>query len=110
MFEFYQAIVTAEEGGGGGFGGFIVPLVLMFAVFYFLIIRPQSKKAKHHQLFLDSVKKGDQIVTTGGLCGRVTGLDDKTVTVEIAERVRVKVLRSAVAGPQSSVTDSKDKK
>ena len=87
----------AAEGGGGAFAGFI-PLILMFVIFYFLLIRPQQKRNKDHRQMIANLKKGDRIITTGGLHGRVTGLDDNTMTVEIADKVRVKVARGNVAG------------
>jgi preprotein translocase subunit YajC len=86
------------SGGQGGSLGAFVPLILMFAIFYFLLIRPQQKKAKHHRELLTSLKKGDRIITSGGLYGEITGLTDTDVTMEIAPKVRVKVARSAVAG------------
>jgi preprotein translocase subunit YajC len=84
-------------GQGGGFGAFI-PLILMFAIFYFLLIRPQQKKAKQHKQLLSALKKGDRVVSSGGLHGLVTGLTDDMVTMEIAPKVRVKVSRSSIAG------------
>lgn len=84
-------------GQGGGFSAF-VPLILMFAIFYFLLIRPQQKKAKQHKMLLSSIKKGDKIVSSGGLHGTVTGLTEEVVTVEIAPKIRVKVSRGSVAG------------
>jgi len=85
--------------GGEGAGGFsaFVPLILMFVIFYFLLIRPQQKKTKDHREMLSSLKKGDRIVTGGGIYGRITGMDDATLTVEIADKVRVKVNRSNVS-------------
>jgi preprotein translocase subunit YajC len=83
-------------GGTGGFGAFI-PLILMFAIFYFLLIRPQQKKQKEHRLMISNLKKGDRIMTAGGIYGRVTGVDETTVTVEIADKVRVKVNRANVS-------------
>jgi preprotein translocase subunit YajC len=85
------------EGGGGAFAGFI-PLILMFVIFYFLLIRPQQKRTKDHRQMISNLKKGDRIITTGGLHGLITGLDENTMTVEIADKVRVKVARSNVAG------------
>lgn len=87
-------------GQGGGLGAF-VPLILMFAIFYFLLIRPQQKKAKAHKAMLSAVKKGDRVVTSGGLHGVVTGMTDELVTMEIAPKVRVKVSRGAIAGVAS---------
>jgi preprotein translocase subunit YajC len=85
------------DGGAAGFASFI-PLVLMFAIFYFLLIRPQQKRNKEHRGMIANLKKGDRIVTSGGLHGRVTGLDETTLTVEIADKVRVKISRGNVAG------------
>ncbi len=76
----------------------IIMMVVMFAVFYFLLIRPQQKKAKDHQKMLNAIQKGAEIVTNGGLVGRVTGISDKTLTIEVSEKVRVRVLRSQIGG------------
>ncbi|MCW7752939.1 preprotein translocase subunit YajC [Desulfobotulus sp. H1] len=95
------AYAMGEAGSQGGQGGgFIqlVPLILMFVIFYFLLIRPQQKKAKEHREMVNSLKKGDRIITSGGIYGTVTGIDDNTLTVEIAEKVRVKMVRANVAG------------
>jgi preprotein translocase subunit YajC len=88
---------TGGGGQGGGFGAFI-PLILMFAIFYFLLIRPQQKKAKDHKAMIASVKKGDTVVSSGGLHGVITGLKDDVVTMEIAPKIRVKVSRGSIAG------------
>ncbi|MBI2893770.1 MAG: preprotein translocase subunit YajC [Deltaproteobacteria bacterium] len=80
-------------------------LALMFVVFYFMLIRPQQKRAREHQQLLGQLKKGDRIVTTGGLIGRISGLTDKLVTLEVAEKVRVQVLRSQVQGLETSGTE-----
>lgn len=90
------------EDGGGGLGGLLsgpIPmLVLMFVIFYFLLIRPQQKKAKAHKELLANLRKGDKVLTNGGIYGRITGLDDTTLTIEIAPQVRIKVSRGHVAG------------
>jgi preprotein translocase subunit YajC len=93
------AMGTGGTGGGqgGGFSAFI-PLILMFAIFYFLLIRPQQKKAKLHRELISSLKKGDKVVSSGGLHGVVTGLSDDVVTMEIAPKVRVKVSRGSISG------------
>ena len=89
---------TGGTGGeGGGFGAF-VPLILMFAIFYFLLIRPQQKKAKAHKQLLTALKKGDRVVSSGGLHGVITGISDDVVTMEIAPKVRVKVSRASISG------------
>jgi len=97
-------LAYAMGGGGGGAGGqggglgAFLPLILMFAIFYFLLIRPQQKKAKQHKLLLSALKKGDRVVSSGGLHGVVTGLTDDVVTMEVAPKIRVKVSRGSIAG------------
>ena len=95
--------------GAGGFSGFI-PLILMFVIFYFLLIRPQQKKTKEHREMISNLKKGDRIVTSGGIHGRITGMDDTTLTVEIADKVRVKVARSNVGAKISSSSQAQPEK
>ncbi len=90
------AQAAGPAGGAAGFMQF-VPLLLIFVVFYFLMIRPQQKKAKDHRAMLDAVRRGDRIVTNGGILGLVTKVDDRELTVEIAENVRVKVMRDMIA-------------
>jgi preprotein translocase subunit YajC len=92
--------IGGAGGQGGGFGAF-VPLILMFAIFYFLLIRPQQKKAKQHKQILAALKKGDRVVSSGGLHGVVTGLTEDIVTMEIAPKVRVKVSRGSISGVAS---------
>jgi preprotein translocase subunit YajC len=84
------------SGQGGQIMAFL-PLILLFAVFYFLLIRPQQKRAKAHKQFSENLKKGDRVVTSGGMYGTMTGVTDDAVTIEVAEKVRVKVLKSAIA-------------
>lgn len=74
-----------------------LPFILMFGVIYFLMIRPQQKKAKEQQSMLGALKHGDEVVTTSGLLGKVTGITDRVVTLEVADDVRVKMLKSQVA-------------
>ena len=83
------------QGGSNQLMAFL-PLILLFVVFYFLLIRPQQKKAKQQKQFLENLKKGDEVVTSGGLYGKITGITDTTITLEIAEKIRVKVLRSSI--------------
>jgi preprotein translocase subunit YajC len=77
-----------------------IPLLAMFVIFYFLLIRPQSKKAKLQQQMLTQLKKGDDVITTGGVLGRITGIKDDEITLQVQEGVRIRVLRSAVTGLQ----------
>lgn len=84
--------------GAGGFGdwSFIVMMVVIFAIFYFLMIRPQQKKQKELKALLDNLAYGDMVMTTGGIHGKITGLADAVVTLEIADKVRIKIARSAI--------------
>ena len=97
------AMGIGPGGGGGGAGGAsslmsFLPIILIFVVFYFLLIRPQQKRAKEHRNLLSNLKEGDQIITSGGIYGRITGIRDDKVTVEISDKVRVKVARGNIAG------------
>lgn len=84
--------------GVGDFAGMILPLVAIMAVFYFLLIRPQQRKVKEHQEMLKKVAKGDTVITTGGLIGKVLKVvDDNELQVEIGENIKVRVMRSGVA-------------
>jgi preprotein translocase subunit YajC len=73
-------------------------MVLMFVVFWFLLIRPQVKRQKAHQALLSALKKGDVVITRGGLVGKISGVSDRVLTIELQEKVRVRVLRSHVDG------------
>lgn len=78
--------------------GQFLPLILIFAIMYFLLIRPQQKKVKDHQALVAAVRRGDQIVTQGGLIGKVSKVkDDNEIEVELAEGVKVRVVKSTVA-------------
>ncbi|HCU52732.1 MAG TPA: preprotein translocase subunit YajC [Gammaproteobacteria bacterium] len=81
---------------GGGIMSFL-PLIVIFVIFYFLLIRPQSKRAKEHRAMIAALAKGDEVVTGGGLLGRVADLDENYVTLEIAPNVSVKVQRPSVS-------------
>lgn len=91
------AMAQPGEGGAQGFTAF-VPLILIFVIFYFLLLRPQQKKAKQQKDFLVELKAGDMVITSGGLHGKITALTDSVVTLEIADKVRVRVSRNQVAG------------
>lgn len=79
-----------------GFGSMLFPFAMMFGVIYFLMIKPQQKKAKEQQDMLGALKHGDEVITNSGILGTVTGITDKVVTVEVADNVRVKMLKSQV--------------
>lgn len=83
--------------GGGTWVEMLMPFALMFLVFYFLLIRPQQKKVKEHQEFLKNLKKGDEVITSGGLYGVIQGLTDQVVTLEVDQGVKIKVDRVQIS-------------
>ncbi len=87
---------AAVPGAQGGLAGFI-PIILIFVLFYFLLIRPQTKRAKEHKQMVGSLAKGDEVVTNGGILGRLTDIDEGFLTVEVADGVKIRVQRQAVA-------------
>lgn len=101
MFGLAYAMGAGDSPAGfQSLAGF-VPLILIFCVFYFLLIRPQQKKLKEHKNLINSMQKGDKVVTTGGIHGKITGLTDTIVTLEVAEKIRIKVSRSQITGKSS---------
>lgn len=84
-------------GGGQSAITSLIPLVIMFGIFYFLLIRPQQKKAKEHKALLDALKKGDQVITAGGMHGKITAVEDSVVTIEVANNVNIKFNKAHVA-------------
>lgn len=93
-----QILLMAPQGGGQGSGfSSLIMMVLIFVVFYFFMIRPQMKKAKDEKNFKETLKKGDKIVTIGGIHGKITEVEEKTFIVEIDNGVKVKVEKSAVS-------------
>lgn len=119
MFDLIHTVIALSPEGGGGEGGIlslIIPFALVFGIMYFLVIRPQQKKQKEQASFLTSLKTGDKVVTSGGIFGKITGVSDNVITIEISDRVRVKVLRSMVLSRQEtalteeSAEDDKKKK
>ena len=104
MFGLAFAMAGAPGGAAGGApaGGMaafqqIIPLVFMFAIFYFLLIRPQQKKAKEHKALLEAMKKGDNVITAGGVHGKVTAVENELVTLEVAPNVNIKITKSYIA-------------
>ncbi|MDR1276707.1 MAG: preprotein translocase subunit YajC [Candidatus Accumulibacter sp.] len=90
-----QSAIPGVSFLGGGFDQIFIMLA-MFGVFYFLMIRPQQKKAKEHKAMLESLAKGDEIITQGGIAGRITKVSDNFVGVAIAENVEIQLQRSAI--------------
>lgn len=89
-------LLQQQSDGTAGIIGSLLPFVLIIAVFYFLILRPQQKRQKEKQKLLESLKKGDRVITSGGIHGTIEGLEDKTVLVKISDNTKIKVERSAV--------------
>jgi preprotein translocase subunit YajC len=75
----------------------LAPLILIFIVFYFLLIMPQQKKAKQHKQMLESIQKGDEVITSGGIHGKVVGIADQILTLDVGEKVKIKVSREFIA-------------
>ena len=94
-----QTAGAAAAPGGGDMFGFLLPMVAIFAVMWFFMIRPQQKKQKEHQAMIRAAKRGDKIVTSGGILGTITKSNeaDNDVEVEIATGVKVRVVRSAIS-------------
>ena len=96
-------------GGGGGTGGggdisFIVMMAVVFAIFYFLMIRPQQQKQKEIKKMRENIAHGDMVITAGGIHGKVTALTDTIVTLEVADKVRLKVSRESIATVSQKAT------
>ncbi|HWR00501.1 MAG TPA: preprotein translocase subunit YajC [Chlorobaculum sp.] len=112
MQDFIIALMLfAPPTGGSTPNPFIqlVPLVLIFVVFYFFMIRPQQKKQKDRESLLDTIKRGDRVVTIGGIHGTVAGIeaDKKTVLVQVADNVKIKFERTAIANIEKQETGDK---
>ncbi len=92
-------LAHAEAAAAGAQGGFasLVPLILIMVIFYFLLIRPQQKRMKQHRAMVESLKKGDKIVTSGGIFGQIVDVKEDVLKVEIADGVRIRIKRDSVA-------------
>ncbi len=99
-------------GGAAGSGSFMtsmIPLILIFVIFYFLLIRPQQKRAKEHKLTVANLRRGDQVVTAGGVIAKVTKvIDNEEIEVEISHGVKVKLIRSTISGVLSKTEPAND--
>jgi len=93
----YLLAMAPQQGqGGGSMVSTLIMFGAIFAIFYFMIIRPQQKKQKEKEAMLNSLKKGDKIVTTGGMYGTIAGIDDKTVLIDVGNNIKIKFDRSAI--------------
>ena len=89
------------QAGAGGLGTFLLPLLLMFAIMYFLVIMPQQRQRKKTQEMLGAVKNGDKVITTSGIYGTINGIDGDTFILKIADNVKIRVARAAIAQVES---------
>lgn len=94
-----NGFVHAQAGSGGfeSLNGILIPMILIIGIMYFLMIRPQQKRMKEHRAMIDAIARGDQIVTSGGVIGKVTKVEENELQVEIADGVRIKILRATVS-------------
>lgn len=103
MFGLAFAMAGAPGGTAGGAGGGMaafqqfIPLIFMFAIFYFLLIRPQRKKALAHKALLESIKRGDNVITAGGVHGRVFAVENDLVVLDVANNVNITINKSFIA-------------
>lgn len=113
MIEFVNStqLLLGAAGGGDPAQGIVsfLPLIIIFVIFYFLLIRPQKKKQQEHASMLNDLKRGDKIITTGGIYGTIEGLTDTTLQLKIANQVKLTVSRSAIAGLQKGETSDETK-
>jgi len=91
-----------QAGGASGFSSFLIPLGLMFGIMYFMVIMPQQKQRKKVQEMLAAVKNGDKVVTTAGIYGTINGMDGDTVILKIADNVKIRIARAAIAQVEAS--------
>jgi preprotein translocase subunit YajC len=99
MFELIAMAPPSQQGGGSPEGSLVSTLVmfaLIIGIFYFLILRPQQKRQKDREKMLTALKKGDKVVTSGGVHGSIAGIDEKTVLLQVADNLKLKVDRSAI--------------
>jgi preprotein translocase subunit YajC len=97
MLMMMQAASAGQSSGTAGLLVGILPWIAIFGIFYFLMIRPQQQKVKQHQAAISAVKKGDQVITGGGIRGRVTKVSDEEAEVEIAQGVKIRVVKSTIS-------------
>jgi preprotein translocase subunit YajC len=103
MFWISEAHAMASPPGGEGNPyGTVIMLALMFGIFYFLLIRPQQKRAKEHKQLVDGLKVGDQVITAGGMHGKVASVQENIVSLEIATGVKIKINRSSIVSVEQS--------
>ncbi len=97
ILDFFIASAHAQDASSSGGLMSFLPLIVIFIIFYFLLIRPQMKRAKEHRKLVEELSTGAEVVTNGGLLGRITRVDESFVTVEFADKVKIKVQKHAIA-------------
>lgn len=105
--QWLSSVLAFAEGGSSPALLQFVPIVLVFAIFYFLLIAPMRKRQKALQTLIDNLKKGDRVITNGGLYGTVMAVEEKAVIVKLADNVKVKIAKSAIAGLEGQEGDQK---
>ncbi|MBI3805142.1 MAG: preprotein translocase subunit YajC [Nitrospirae bacterium] len=114
LFEWFESNAWAQAGGAAGPAGnpliSFLPFILIFVIFYFLLVLPQQKRTKKKKAMIDALKKGERVTTMGGLIGTVTNLSPEVVTIQIAEGVRVKVVRSYIEEVRTSESEGAEER
>ncbi|MGM0563935.1 MAG: preprotein translocase subunit YajC [Pseudomonadota bacterium] len=111
VLDFFISPANAEGAAAAGQGGFIqlLPLILLFVVMYFLLIRPQQKRAKEHRQMVEALKKGDEVVTSGGILGKVTEIGESFIDLKVSDNTQLKLQRQAIQTvlPKGTIKDNK---
>ncbi|MBN1951488.1 MAG: preprotein translocase subunit YajC [Bacteroidales bacterium] len=100
-------LMNSQNGGSGGSGQFLIMMALMIVVFYFFMIRPQVKKQKELRNFRDALKKGDKVITTGGIYGKINNMAENVITIDIGNNVTMKVDKNAILKDNSDLGQQK---
>ena len=98
----FAAFLILQASPAGGLGTFLIPLALMFGIMYFLVIMPQQRQRKKVQEMLAAIKNGDKVITTSGIYGTINGIDGDTIILKVADNVKIRVARAAVAQVEAS--------
>ena len=95
-------VLVWQGGGVAGLGGFLIPLMLMFGIMYFLVLLPQQRQRKKVQEMLSAIKNGVKVITTSGIYGTINGMDGDTIILKIADNVKIRIARAAIAQVEAS--------
>jgi preprotein translocase subunit YajC len=101
-------LLYVAQGDGGGLLGMLLPMVLVFGIFYFLVIRPQGKQRQEREKMLSLLKRDDQVITVGGVFGKIRSIHDGVATLEIADRINIRIRLSSIEGKVPDPAASKD--